>query len=475
MGIRYSRSLRRRGGGANVNRLLLVMGVQRSGTTALAESIAQDPSLYFENEKAEGDFYADFLLRPKADVARLLELIHGRVLLKPLSETYRRSVDDVLDEYSEYSPRLAWIFRDPIDVWQSWRHTFGTREEELEAWINDWNARNRSALESLRGLHASAIRIVSYEDLLVKSEVFVWLCQFLQVHPRVNLFSARASRDHRVPPPDEFRRRIQNETRMVLAELHEHKLAPVTQRAPLVASRNISAGTSNENGRGSETERSAFAAGAPPTAELASASDLWVDLRVFDARGESWRGALDPLLQLPAGRRHCWYAAVQGHFDSDFPIAWRLLGLGYPRTFAALNVELTSCWQVLRGEFITEVESRGLELELMLPPISGIVCWTAPLVRPEPFEPVTREPSLDIARPALFVACIAPLMPGLRGVLAAPRVVGAAFDVKLDLAGRNLVCQFVRRFPSATIARSAGLRVSVTGTELLVEAAAKPR
>ncbi len=67
-------------------------------------------------ENVDSPFYKNFRLRPEAEIRPLLAQIRGTVLLKPISETFDRSVKEVLAEYKNYQLRVVWIYRDLVNV-----------------------------------------------------------------------------------------------------------------------------------------------------------------------------------------------------------------------------------------------------------------------------------------------------------------------------------------------------------------------
>src|SRR5947208_7172302 len=75
--------------------LIMVMGVQRSGTNVLFDSLATDRTLSAFPEDIDSAFYCNFLLRPLSELAPVIERARGRILLKPISETGKRSLAEV--------------------------------------------------------------------------------------------------------------------------------------------------------------------------------------------------------------------------------------------------------------------------------------------------------------------------------------------------------------------------------------------
>lgn len=206
------------------NKLVFVMGMQRSGTTALAETLGQDPRLHVEHESPGNAFYDDYFLRPEAELREHLWRIKRRVLLKPISETQRRSVENTLDEFADYGVRAAWIYRDPINVWSSMQVEFQMTEADRRGWAWQWNQGNRSLLDALYGPHRERIALVRYEDLIAHRATYTALCRFLDVEERVNLFWRADANKGRRRFDDALQEAIMAECGETLAELHRRRL-----------------------------------------------------------------------------------------------------------------------------------------------------------------------------------------------------------------------------------------------------------
>ncbi len=101
-------------------RIIMIMGVQRSGTTALFHLMTEDPDLdgYHKDDPQLND--DRYLLRPEPEIRDVLQSARGPVLLKPISETMVRSLEDVCAEYSAHQLDIVWLYRDPVNVVYSW-------------------------------------------------------------------------------------------------------------------------------------------------------------------------------------------------------------------------------------------------------------------------------------------------------------------------------------------------------------------
>jgi hypothetical protein len=160
--------------------LIMVMGVQRSGTNVLFDSLATDRTLSAFPEDIDTAFYYNFLLRPLSELAPLIERAPGRILLKPISETGRRSLTAVAEEYRSYPLRFVWIYRDPINVFDSMRRERWLAAEEVDRpnYIRGWRKRNEYALQFQQQC-PEQIAIVRYEDLCFDPAVFRQLTRWL--------------------------------------------------------------------------------------------------------------------------------------------------------------------------------------------------------------------------------------------------------------------------------------------------------
>ncbi|RME23618.1 MAG: hypothetical protein D6798_13160 [Deltaproteobacteria bacterium] len=171
-----------------MGRLVLIMGVQRSGTNALFKSLTSAPGVLGVNESPDSAFFENVLLRPEPALRPHLRAHDGPIVLKPISETNRRGVDEVIDELLAHDPVVPWIYRDPVNCFHShvqrWKGFRGRPQQFAE----HWSRRNRLALDAL-DRHGDRIAIVRYEDLVADPSVFHALADFVGV-PGSYLFRA---------------------------------------------------------------------------------------------------------------------------------------------------------------------------------------------------------------------------------------------------------------------------------------------
>jgi hypothetical protein len=148
----------------------MVMGVQRSGTTALSETLATDPSVRLFPESEGNEIYSDWLLRPESEIRPYLLGTDGTVVLKPVRESDIRSPLEVALEYRRYDLTIVWLYRDPFDVLRSWQAKGWAKAAGGTGWLlQTWMRRNRSCLTSRTALGKRLI-VVRYEDLVAHPE-----------------------------------------------------------------------------------------------------------------------------------------------------------------------------------------------------------------------------------------------------------------------------------------------------------------
>ena len=145
-------------------RLVMILGFQRSGTTAMFETLASSPGVSPRHEEADDDIYDDYFLRPESQIRPLLAALPGTVLLKPVRESRRRSPLEVATEYSDYDLSIIWLYRDPVNVFQSWLEK-GWVKSMPQEFASHWMTRNEGCLDSRDALGDTLI-MVRYEDLV---------------------------------------------------------------------------------------------------------------------------------------------------------------------------------------------------------------------------------------------------------------------------------------------------------------------
>ena len=198
-------------------RVVMLMGVNRSGTNALFNSLAADTRYRAFNESDDDAIYFDWNLRPEREIRAIL-LGGGPVLLKPVNETDFREVMDVVREYYDYDVWIPWIYRDPVNVHASWWTKW--QMPPLDGFIEMWSRRNRSILSALPEI-GSKVAIVRYEDLVADRDVFDRLCAFFGIAGKYEL--REDTNAGRRALPDAVIEEIERRTAPLRAELDANR------------------------------------------------------------------------------------------------------------------------------------------------------------------------------------------------------------------------------------------------------------
>lgn len=194
--------------------LIMIMGVQRSGTTALFDILAEAPGVSPRQESAGDDIYDDFFLRPEPDIREILNALPGTVLLKPVRESERRSPLEVAEEYRDYDLRIIWLYRDPVNVFHSYVRR-GWSDDSLayaSGFASEWNCRNSEAVTAAAHL-GDRLLVINYEDLTTHRSLVCNLAESLGVRTTgvLRVDSARGRRTL----PEEIQRLLDERTENV--------------------------------------------------------------------------------------------------------------------------------------------------------------------------------------------------------------------------------------------------------------------
>lgn len=173
------------------------MGVQRSGTNAFFRCLAHDERYSAFSERPVGPIYSDWFLRPESEIGPVLMAEPGAVLLKPICETYRRSVFELLEEFHAYDVWIPWIYRDPVNVYFSQLQRWNDKDDVTE-FNEEWSRRNRMMLEALPALGEKAA-VVKYEDLVADPDVLGQLCRHFDVNGKYHFRADSAAGRKNLP------------------------------------------------------------------------------------------------------------------------------------------------------------------------------------------------------------------------------------------------------------------------------------
>jgi cytochrome P450 len=144
-------------------KLIMIMGMQRSGTTALFETLSTARRLVSHAESPNDPIYDDYFLRPESAIRQVLQSSSSPVLLKPVRELTRRKLVSVIDEYADYDLSILWLYRDPVNVVFSYSAKGWERDATIVAL--QWIDVNRMLIQ-LSAAHRPKLTVLRYEDLV---------------------------------------------------------------------------------------------------------------------------------------------------------------------------------------------------------------------------------------------------------------------------------------------------------------------
>jgi hypothetical protein len=202
-----------------MQRLLMIMGIQRSGTNALFNSFSKAGHCVPLLDTDQSDIYDQYYLRPEPILRPFLSDHAKPILLKPVNETKKRSIDAVFEEYRGYDLRVLYIYRDPVNAFFSQIEMWPEYNDVTE-FVQQWNERNLYAINlSPEWKHKFAI--VKYQDLSEDPKVFDQACQFFGIQGTY-LFRADKNRGRERLTPS-IRKQIEDGTRSMLQQMDERR------------------------------------------------------------------------------------------------------------------------------------------------------------------------------------------------------------------------------------------------------------
>jgi len=180
----------------------MIMGVHRSGTTALYKALRSDERFGRFHEldaPAEGNpFYNKLMLRPYSKVKAFLQAWDRPSLLKPVAESSKRSVESVMREWKQTDLAVVWIYRDPIWVFRA-RHIrnpkgypldkSGTHRNSPAEFARFWCRCNQQVFAAAKA-RPHRVTVVDYDDLCASPLLFGKVCSKLRMTCE-NLFEVR--------------------------------------------------------------------------------------------------------------------------------------------------------------------------------------------------------------------------------------------------------------------------------------------
>ncbi len=148
-------------------KVIMILGVQRSGTTALFETLSTASDLTCWHEAENSPIYLDWYLRPEPEIREHLVNSKYPVLLKPVRESELRSPLDILSEYHQYNLHMLWLYRDPVNVIYSY-HQIGWidgSEQAIRTMAEQWRDRNEHVIKETE-VCGNHLTVLGYEELI---------------------------------------------------------------------------------------------------------------------------------------------------------------------------------------------------------------------------------------------------------------------------------------------------------------------
>lgn len=198
-----------------MQRILMIMGVQRSGTNALFNSFSRGGDCIPMLDMDSSEVYESYDLRPETELRPILADQPKPVLLKPVNETKKRSIDAVFEEFHNYDLRILYIYRDPVNAFFSQTEMW-PEYNDVASFIQQWNDRNLLAIHVAQEWK-KRLGIVKYQDLSDDPDVFDQACNFFGIRGSY-LFRADKNRGRAMLSP-EIQKQIDEGTRAVMEEM----------------------------------------------------------------------------------------------------------------------------------------------------------------------------------------------------------------------------------------------------------------
>jgi hypothetical protein len=168
--------------------LFFVMGIQRSGGSTLLNAFKRNRSVSIFREK-DKNFFDYFILKPEKELRPFIEKSKSLILIEAKSETKKREVVDIFNEFSNYIINIIWNYRNPVNVFYSRLIKYPYKD-----WVADenqfcdmWNQRNSSIINAL-DQYRDNIAIVKLEDLSGSKSIFKQLCEFVGTKGRYTFY-----------------------------------------------------------------------------------------------------------------------------------------------------------------------------------------------------------------------------------------------------------------------------------------------
>lgn len=159
-------------------KIIMILGYQRSGTSALISSFEEDKDYAIYTESNESWLMHKWLLRPEKNIRFPLNKIK-KLITKPITESYQRTSGELFEEYKNYDIQYILLLRNVENIFYSnSKHDNESYGNDIEKFIPLYNKRMKN---TLTGLDKKNGLVVKYEDIIDKPIIYDKICDYLGV------------------------------------------------------------------------------------------------------------------------------------------------------------------------------------------------------------------------------------------------------------------------------------------------------
>jgi len=201
--------------------LIFLMGIQRSGGSTILNVFKHNRNTSILKEK-NNKIFNYFMLKPEKELRPILEKSKSIIFIEAKSETKKRDVSDLISEFSCYTVKIIWNYRNPVSVYYSRLIKYPHKD-----WVSDeiqfcemWNQRNASVLKAV-DQYRDDIAIVKLEDLSASKSVFKQLCDFVGVKGRNKFYPDKTNIEKELS--NTVIKNINNHTSPILKQLDQNR------------------------------------------------------------------------------------------------------------------------------------------------------------------------------------------------------------------------------------------------------------
>jgi len=155
-------------------KIVMIMGIQRSGGTTFLSSFLRDSSITALKQEQNSQVYRLTHLRPIDETLEYLMGLRGTVIMEPKSDSKFRAITDIFEEYSPFEVWMLWNYSDPVAVCIRYllRYPHKNTPDKIDRFIGMWNTRNQRLLDALPR-YGERIAIIKLEDVIQDPQTLI--------------------------------------------------------------------------------------------------------------------------------------------------------------------------------------------------------------------------------------------------------------------------------------------------------------